>query len=81
MVDREVSIAVDADLVTDICRLVRGRSSNPIEGLVALVGSIWMIKTMYLESLSDEGLATLVGNLMRDSPKVVRVQDPTHPLN
>jgi hypothetical protein len=47
--------------------------------LVALVGSIWMLKAMYLGDTSDEALATLVAQLMRDSPKVVRVQDPTHP--
>jgi hypothetical protein len=72
-----MTFEVDAELVTDICRLVRARSKSPMEGLVALVGSIWMLKAMYLEDTSDEALSTLVGDLMRASPKVVRVQD--HP--
>jgi hypothetical protein len=71
----EVTFEVDTELATDICRLVRARSNGPMEGLVALVGSIWMLKAMYLQDTSDETLSTLVGDLMRNSPKVVRVQD------
>ena len=73
-----IEVAVNAGLVSDICRLVRERSSSPMEGLAALVGSIWMLKAMYAEAASDESLEALVGALMRSSPKVVHVQDPAH---
>jgi hypothetical protein len=49
-----------------------------MEGLVALVGSIWLLKAMYLEAMSDEKLAGIVAEFMRSLPKIVRV-DPTHP--
>jgi hypothetical protein len=77
----EVTFEIDADLVTDICSLVRARSKNPMEGLVALVGSILMIKAMYLQDTSDETLSILVGDLMKASPKIVRAQDSTTVLN
>jgi hypothetical protein len=79
--DKQVTIEIDDELARDICRLVQARSPNPMEGLVALVGSIWLLKAMYLETMSDERLATIVGEFMRSLPKIVRVQDPTHPLN
>jgi hypothetical protein len=73
----EVTIKIDDELARDICRLVRERSPNPMEGLVALVGSIWLLKAMYLEAMSDEKMEGIVAEFMRSLPKVVRVQDPT----
>jgi hypothetical protein len=76
----EMTIEVDVELVAEICRLVRSRSKNPMEGLAVLVGSICLLKVTYLGSVSDEALAVLVADLLR-SPKVVCVENPTHPGN
>jgi hypothetical protein len=76
---RKISIEIEAELVAEICRVVRAGSGCPVNGIAALVSSFWVLKAIYLKDVPEKEFIDLICGLVRNSPKVINIETPNRP--